>query len=114
MRWQRNSRHQLSSRRTNSHTYTHSRRDSVDLDVDGWHSMTSMGGWACALAVANETAVNLFSFSGQMCVISKNSNCEDHQGSGNLGPSFVGVVSVREGRGLLQLSRQAVLGKMAT
>jgi hypothetical protein len=47
-------------------------------------------------------------------VISKNGNREDHQGSGHLGPSFVGVASVREGRGLLQLSRQAVLGKMAT
>jgi hypothetical protein len=84
------------------------------LDVDGWRSMTSMGGGAGALAVADETAVNLFSFSGQMCVISKNGNREDHQGSGHLGPSFVGVASVREGRGLLQLSRQAVLGKMAT
>jgi hypothetical protein len=76
--------------------------------------MTSMGGWASALAVSDETAVNLFSFSGQMCVISKNGNCEDHQGSGHLGPSFVGVASVREGRGLLQLSHQTVLGKMAT
>lgn len=82
------------------------------LNVDGWKSMTSMGGGPGALAVADETAVNLFSFSGQMCVISKNGNREDHQGSGHLGPSFVGVASVREGRGLLQLSRQAVLGKM--
>ena len=38
-------------------------------------------------------------------------NMEEHQGSGHLGPSFVGVASVLEGRGLMQLSSQAVMAK---
>jgi hypothetical protein len=82
------------------------------LGVDGWRSMPSMAGTPGALAVSDETAVNLFSFSGQMCVINKKGQREEYQGSGHLGPSFVGVASVREGRGLLQTSRQAVLQKM--
>ena len=82
------------------------------LGVDGWKSMASMAGGAGALAVSDETAVNLFSFSGQMCVINKQGQREEYQGSGHLGPSFVGVASVREGRGLLQTTRQAVLQKM--
>ena len=82
------------------------------LGVDGWRSMASMAGAAGALAISDETAVNLFSFSGQMCVINKQGQREEYQGSGHLGPSFVGVASVREGRGLLQTSRQAVLQKM--
>jgi len=82
------------------------------LGVDGWRSMASMASTPGSLAVSDETAVNLFSFSGQMCVINKQGQREEYQGSGHLGPSFVGVASVREGRGLLQTSRQAVLQKM--
>jgi hypothetical protein len=81
------------------------------LGVDGWKNMTSMAGAPGALAVADETATNIFSFSGHMAVISKTGSREEHQGSGHLGPSFVGVASVREGRGLMQLSSQAVMGK---
>jgi hypothetical protein len=81
------------------------------LGVDGWKNMTSMAGAPGALAVADETATNIFSFSGQMTVTNKGGWKEEHQGSGHLGPSFVGVASVREGRGLLQLSSQAVMAK---
>lgn len=84
------------------------------LDVEEWKGMSSMGGAAGHLAVADETGVNLFSFSGQMAVVNQNGSREEYQGSGHLGPSFVGVASVREGRGLLQLSRQAVLQKVNT
>lgn len=82
------------------------------LSIDGWKSMASMAGSAGALAVADETAANLFSFSGQMRVVHDNGHAEEYQGSGHLGPSYVGVASIREGRGLLQTSRQAVLQKV--
>ena len=81
------------------------------LGVDGWKNMTSMAGAPGALAVADETATNIFSFSGHMTVTNKAGWKEEHQGIGHLGPSFVGVASVREGRGLLQLSSQAVMAK---
>ena len=82
------------------------------LSIDGWKSLPSMAGSAGALAVADETAATLFSFSGQMRVVHENGHAEEYQGSGHLGPSYVGVASVREGRGLLQTSRQAVLQKV--
>ncbi len=82
------------------------------LGVDGWKNMTIMAGAPGALAVADETDTNIFSFSGHMTVINNKSGWkEEHQGSGHLGPSFVGVASVRESRGLLQLSSQAVMAK---
>jgi hypothetical protein len=46
-----------------------------------------------------------------MTVTNKAGWKEEHQGICHLGPSFVGVASVREGRSLLQLSSQAVIAK---
>ena len=81
------------------------------LDIDQWRSMSSMAPTAGALACSDETSVHLFSFHGHMGVHSPGKNSETIQGTGHLGPSYVGVASVREGRGLFQSSRQTLLHK---
>jgi hypothetical protein len=51
--------------------------------------------------VNNETMSQLMAFEGTMKVYDQSGVCVDHiQGSGHLGPSYVGVASVREGRGV--------------
>ena len=52
------------------------------------------------LAYANETDPYVFSFQGHMATIVDGQR-EETQGSGHLGSNFVGVASVREGRGML-------------
>ena len=52
------------------------------------------------LASAHETDPYIFSFHGHMAAILDGQR-EETQGSGHLGPNFVGVASVREGRGML-------------
>lgn len=52
------------------------------------------------LAYSNETDPYIFSFHGHMTTI-LDGHREEVQGSGHLGPNFVGVASVREGRGLM-------------
>lgn len=81
------------------------------LGVDGWKGMHAIAGTPGSQAIADETSLNQFSFSGQMCVINSKGQREEYQGSGHLGPSYVGVASVREGRGLLQTARQVVMQK---
>lgn len=51
--------------------------------------------------VNNETSSQMMAFEGTMKVYDENGACvESVQGSGHLGPSYVGVASVREGRGV--------------
>ena len=52
------------------------------------------------LAYQNETDPYMFSFHGHMTTILDGQR-EETQGSGHLGPNFVGVASVREGRGMM-------------
>ena len=42
-----------------------------------------------------------YSFAGHYAAINKQGQREEMTGSGHLGPNFVGVASVREGRGML-------------
>ena len=52
------------------------------------------------LAYQNETDPYMYSFQGHMATI-LDGHREEMQGSGHLGPNFVGVASVREGRGMM-------------
>jgi len=52
-------------------------------------------------ATSNETDPYIFSFHGHLTTISKTGQREEVHGSGHLGSNFVGVASVREGRGML-------------
>ena len=81
------------------------------LNPDEWKSTSAMAGNAGQLACADETSMQIFSFHGHMSV-SDGARHETVQGTGHLGHSYVGVASVREGRGLLQTARQAVMQKL--
>jgi hypothetical protein len=60
--------------------------------------------------IGNTTESSLFSFSGQFKILDHHMNIvEERQGSGHLGPSYVGAASVREGRGIsIQPGRPSV------
>ena len=68
----------------------------LNLNIDQYTAALDAG----ALAVANETDPYVFSFHGHMTSILDGQREETH-GSGHLGSNFVGVASVREGRGIL-------------
>jgi hypothetical protein len=65
--------------------------------MDEWqHSNQSPG----HLTYQNETDPYMYSFHGHMATF-LDGHKEETQGSGHLGPNFVGVASVREGRGMM-------------
>jgi hypothetical protein len=66
----------------------------------GMHEWTQTHQAAGHLAYQNETDPYMFSFHGHMATILDGQR-EETQGSGHLGPNFVGVASVREGRGMM-------------
>jgi hypothetical protein len=73
-----------------------------------YYNVLGMGNWITSmnsqepghLAWQNETDIYGYSFHGHMASILDGVR-EETQGSGHLGPNFVGVASVREGRGML-------------
>ncbi len=71
----------------------------IALDLQQWSSLATQLDPG-HLAYANETDPYVFSFHGHMAVILDGQR-EETQGSGHLGPNFVGVSSVREGSGML-------------
>jgi hypothetical protein len=64
------------------------------------HEWTNTHQAAGHLAYQNETDPYMFSFHGHMATLLDGQR-EETQGSGHLGPNFVGVASVREGRGMM-------------
>ena len=66
----------------------------------GMHEWTNTHQAAGHLAYQNETDPYMFSFHGHMATLLDGQR-EETQGSGHLGPNFVGVASVREGRGMM-------------
>jgi hypothetical protein len=69
------------------------------LDLATWANMNTPTDPGPA-AFSNETDPYVFSFHGHMAAILDGQR-EETQGSGHLGSNFVGVASVREGRGML-------------
>lgn len=69
------------------------------LNLEMWANMNAPTDPGPA-AFSNETDPYVFSFHGHMASIMDGQR-EETQGSGHLGPNFVGVASVREGRGML-------------
>jgi hypothetical protein len=67
------------------------------IGLQQWQSPNS-GQAPGALASSNESEIFQLSFHGQMNIIDGITR-EDIMGSGHLGPSYVGVASIREGRG---------------
>lgn len=71
------------------------------LGMHQWSSLDATSRPAGDACVANEASTHMLAFQGTMKVYDQNGGLLEHtQGSGHLGPSYVGVASVREGRGL--------------
>ena len=71
------------------------------LGMTQWASLDSSSRPAGDCCVANESTSNMLAFQGTMKVFDKLGGLVEHiQGSGHLGPSYVGVASIREGRGV--------------
>lgn len=70
------------------------------LEMHQWASIDQNSRPAGECCVGNETSSSMLAFQGTMKVYKDGREMEHTQGSGHLGPSFVGVASVREGRGL--------------
>ena len=63
--------------------------------------------------VGNETSAQMFAFEGTMKTLDQSGNVIDvTQGSGHLGPSYVGVASIREGRGIQNAHMQPSLHRL--
>lgn len=71
------------------------------LGMHQWSSIDASSRPAGELCVANEASTHMLAFQGTMKSYDANGALVEHiQGSGHLGPSYVGVASIREGRGL--------------
>ena len=84
------------------------------LEMSQWASAdqsTRPAGEAC---IANETSSSNLAFQGSMRILQmSNGACiEDIKGSGHLGHSYVGIASVREGRGVLNGAGAPMMGRM--
>ena len=83
------------------------------LEMTQWASAdqsTRPAGEAC---IANETSSSCLAFQGSMRVLNSVGQCiDDIKGSGHLGHSYVGVASVREGRGVLNGAQAPMMGRM--
>lgn len=76
------------------------------LEMHQWASIDQNSRPAGECCVGNETSSSMLAFQGTMKVFKDGREMEHTQGSGHLGPSFVGVASVREGRGLQNTTGQ--------
>ena len=84
------------------------------LEMSQWASAdqsTRPAGEAC---IANETSSSNLAFQGSMRILNMSSGAciEDIKGSGHLGHSYVGIASVREGRGVLNGAGAPMMGRM--
>ena len=70
----------------------------LGLSTENFGSPDKTPGEMC---IAGEASGMPMAFEGTMKIYDKSGVCKRHvQGSGHLGPSYVGVASIREGRGV--------------
>ena len=83
------------------------------LNLTYWTTADISNKPAGECCIGNESAAQCTAFEGTMKVYSKNGALLDSiQGSGHLGPSYVGVASIREGRGILNPAAPPQLGRL--
>lgn len=77
-----------------------------NLDMQMWGSIDQSGRPAGECCISGETASQMLAFQGTMNVYNKQNGSliDAVHGSGHLGQSYVGVASVREGRGMSQVA----------
>ena len=70
------------------------------LGMPTWSQLSDNNERPGSTCIEDITELQLMSFSGQLRIFHNDVCVEELQGAGHLGPSYVGVASVREGRGL--------------
>ena len=84
------------------------------LNMQHWTTVDQNNRPAGDCCIGNETSTNMFAFEGTMKIVDRNSGSviDTTMGSGHLGASYVGVASVREGRGILNPAAAPTLHRM--
>ena len=84
------------------------------LGMEHWSTVDQANRPAGECCIGNETSAHMFAFEGTMKVLDKHTGAliDATQGSGHLGPSFVGVASIREGRGIQNANMQPSLHRL--
>ena len=71
------------------------------INIPMWSTLSHTSKSAGEHAITNESEQRLMAFEGTMLEYGSNGQLWKHtHGSGHLGPSYVGVASIREGRGI--------------
>ena len=82
------------------------------LDMTQWASTDSLNRPAGEACIANESSSSPLAFQGSMRRISNIGVVTETHGSGHLGHSYVGMASVREGRGIQNTAMQPMMHRM--
>ena len=83
------------------------------MAMNQWQNATDHEKTPGERAISGESSSQLLAFEGTMKIYTKNQMPLEHkQGSGHLGPSYVGVASIREGRGVLNPASAPELRRM--
>ena len=82
------------------------------LQVTQWANVDQSNRPAGEACISNETSSSPLAFQGSMRVTQLGACVEDIKGSGHLGHSYVGIASVREGRGILNAATAPAMHRM--
>ena len=84
-----------------------------DLGMEHWVTVDQCNRPAGDSCIGNETSTSMYAFEGTMREYNdQGHSTKTNQGSGHLGPSYVGVASVREGRGVMNPAALPTLQRM--
>jgi hypothetical protein len=83
------------------------------LNVENWTSLAQTARSAGENCITNEAESRLMAFEGTMKVYTDTGNLiQDLRGSGHLGPSYPGVASIREGKGINNSAQAPIMGRL--
>lgn len=84
-----------------------------ELNVSNWTSLAQTARSAGENCISNEAESRLMAFEGTMKTYGINGQLvDDLRGSGHLGPSYPGVASIREGRGINNTAAAPIMGRL--
>lgn len=83
------------------------------LGVENWTSLAQTARTAGENCITNEAESRLMAFEGTMKAYNETGQLiDDIRGSGHLGPSYPGIASVREGRGINNTAQAPMMGRL--
>ena len=83
------------------------------LKVPNWTSLAQTARSAGENCISNEAESRLMAFEGTMKTYNSSGQLvDDLRGSGHLGPSYPGVASIREGRGINNTAAPPIMGRL--